>query len=132
AAHLRSGFGNLPPQSRVLIQVNDVAKNTNGNLWRASSTMVVEAPPLYADTTADLVVIGGCFTGNAAALEAARRGASVVLLEAETFGHGGSGPNVGLVNAGLWLPPLEVMKQIGQEAGLRLVNILAEAPKLVW
>lgn len=94
--------------------------------------MVVEAPPLKADKTADLVVIGGGFTGNAAALEAARRGASVVLLEAETIGHGGSGRNVGLVNAGLWLPPREVMKHLGQEPGLRLVNILAEAPKLVW
>lgn len=103
-----------------------------GNLWRASSTMTVEAPPLMADATADLVVIGGGFTGNAAALEAARRGASVVLLEAETFGHGGSGRNVGLVNAGLWLPPKDVVAQIGREPGLRLVSLLAEAPKLVW
>ena len=76
----------------------------NGNLWRASSDLQIAAPPLDADADVDLVVIGGGFTGNAAALEAARRGASVLLLEAETFGHGGSGRNVGLVNAGLWLP----------------------------
>jgi glycine/D-amino acid oxidase-like deaminating enzyme len=103
-----------------------------GNLWRASSTIVVEAPPLMSDTTVDLVVIGGGFTGNAAALEAARRGASVVLLEAETIGYGGSGRNVGLVNAGLWLSPREVMAEMGAQLGLRLVNILAGAPQLVW
>src|SRR5690606_24941965 len=101
-------------------------------LWRASSTVSVEAPPLAADARADLVIIGGGFTGNAAALEAARRGASVVLLEAETVGHGGSGRNVGLVNAGLWLPPQDVIKLMGREPGLRLVDILAQAPALVW
>ena len=94
--------------------------------------MDVEAPPLMADASADLVIIGGGFTGNAAALEAARRGASVVLLEAETFGHGGSGRNVGLVNAGLWLPPRDVMAQMGEDAGLKLVGLLADAPSLVW
>ncbi|MEZ5737811.1 MAG: FAD-dependent oxidoreductase [Novosphingobium sp.] len=78
------------------------------------------------------MIIGGGFTGNAAALEAARRGASVVLLEAETFGHGGSGRNVGLVNAGLWLPPHDVMAKMGREAGMKLVGLLAEAPQLVW
>lgn len=105
---------------------------TDGNLWRASSETSVETTPLVADAQADLIIIGGGFTGSAAALEAARRGASVLLLEAETIGHGGSGRNVGLVNAGLWLPPRDVMAQMGREPGLRLVNLLAEAPKLVW
>lgn len=109
-----------------------MASKASGNLWRASSSIMVEAPPLASSVTADLVIIGGGFTGNSAALEAARRGASVVLLEAETFGHGGSGRNVGLVNAGLWLPPQDVMKQMGEAAGLSLVNRLAGAPELVW
>lgn len=94
--------------------------------------MRVEAPPLTADAGADLVIIGGGFTGNAAALEAARRGASVIVLEGESVGHGGSGRNVGLINAGLWLPPRDVVAQMGQEAGLKLVGLLADAPKLVW
>lgn len=109
-----------------------MASKASGNLWRASSSIMVEAQPLASSVTADLVIIGGGFTGNSAALEAARRGASVVLLEAETFGHGGSGRNVGLVNAGLWLPPQDVMKQMGEAAGLSLVNRLAGAPELVW
>lgn len=105
---------------------------TMGNLWRASSVMKVEAPPLAEDKTADLVIIGGGFTGNSAALEARRRGAKVVLLEGETFGHGGSGRNVGLVNAGLWLPPMDVIKEMGEGAGHQLMAALAAAPKRVW
>lgn len=105
---------------------------SKGNLWRASSTVAISAPPLSADADADLVIIGGGFTGNAAALTAARRGARVVLLEAESFGHGGSGRNVGLVNAGLWLPPDEVIGLMGEGPGNRLMAALAQGPAKVW
>lgn len=102
------------------------------NLWRATARESFTAPPLDADRTVDLAVIGGGFTGCAAALEAARGGASVCLLEAETIGHGGSGRNVGLVNAGLWLPPDTVKAQMGDDAGNRLLATLAEAPARVF
>jgi glycine/D-amino acid oxidase-like deaminating enzyme len=92
----------------------------------------VNAAPLDRDLTVDLAVIGGGFTGNAAALEAARRGASVCLMEAETFGHGGSGRNVGLVNAGLWLPPDQIVAQMGEAAATQLINVLADAPARVF
>lgn len=88
--------------------------------------------PFEADASVDLAIVGGGFTGNAAALEAARRGASVCLLEAETLGHGGSGRNVGLVNAGLWLPPETVIAQMGEGPGRELVATLAEAPARVF
>lgn len=80
----------------------------------------------------DLAVIGGGFTGCAAALEAARAGAMVAVLEAETVGHGGSGRNVGLVNAGLWLPPETVKATLGAKAGGRLIAALAAAPDRVF
>lgn len=102
------------------------------NLWRASARESFSAPPLDADRTVDLAIIGGGFTGCAAALEAARQGASVCLVEAETIGHGGSGRNVGLVNAGLWLPPDTVRSQMGRDAGTKLLTTLAEAPSRVF
>lgn len=101
-------------------------------LWRDSTREGSDASPLARDMAVDLAVIGGGFTGTAAALEAARRGASVCLLEAEIIGHGGSGRNVGLVNAGLWLPPDTVVAQMGETAGRRLIEILGEAPKTVF
>lgn len=102
------------------------------NLWRASSRETFSAAPVSGDAACDLVILGGGFTGCAAALAAARDGASVCLLEAQTIGHGGSGRNVGLVNAGLWLPPETVTAQMGAEAGGRLVSVLSEAPARVF
>lgn len=80
----------------------------------------------------DLVVIGGGFTGCSAALHAAKSGARVVLLEAREIGHGGSGRNAGLVNAGLWLPPERVKKAIGRKPGERINAQLAKGPDLVF
>nr|WP_246525771.1 FAD-binding oxidoreductase [Thalassovita aquimarina] len=82
--------------------------------------------------TVDLAVIGGGFTGASAALEAATRGASVAVIEAAEFGSGGSGRNVGLVNAGLWLPPDKVVSQMGSGPGHRLLSTLAAGPERVF
>ena len=94
--------------------------------------MAFASEPLSADLLVDLAIVGGGFTGCAAALQAARDGASVCVLEAETIGHGGSGRNVGLVNAGLWLPPETVTAQMGKEPGERLISTLAKAPERVF
>lgn len=102
------------------------------NLWRTTARETFTAPPLDTHRTVDLAIIGGGFTGCAAALQAARDGASVCLLEAQTIGHGGSGRNVGLVNAGLWLPPDTVRAQMGDESGTKLLTTLAEAPSRVF
>ena len=105
---------------------------TEQNLWRMTAGADLRTSPLDEDASADLVVIGGGFTGCSAALHAAERGAKVRLLEAETIGHGGSGRNVGLVNAGLWMPPDEVEEKLGREAGAKLNAVLAAAPDLVF
>ncbi|OUM03705.1 hypothetical protein A8M77_04105 [Variovorax sp. JS1663] len=48
----------------------------------------------------DAAVIGGGLTGCSAALALAKKGARVVLLEAETIGHAASGRNGGMCNNG--------------------------------
>lgn len=102
------------------------------NLWRDTCAEEVSTPPPDRDASFDLIVIGGGFTGCAAALEAARAGASVCLLEGARIGHGGSGRNVGLVNAGLWLPPEDVIARMGRAAGTRLIEALGAAPERVF
>ncbi|MGB5705575.1 MAG: FAD-binding oxidoreductase, partial [Arenicellales bacterium] len=54
------------------------------------------------------------------------------VLEAQKIGYGGSGRNVGLVNAGLWLPPQNVRAQLGDAVGSRLLRLLGEAPAYVF
>lgn len=56
----------------------------------------------------------------------------MVLLEAGRVGDGGSGRNVGLVNAGLWLPPDTVAARLGPVAGEALNTALAAAPDRVF
>jgi len=109
-----------------------LASDARGNLWQADAREAIAAPPLAADAQADLAIIGGGFTGCSAALKAAEMGASVVLLEANSVGHGGSGRNVGLVNAGLWLPPDEVIKVLGEAEGTRLIEVLSRGPEMVF
>lgn len=102
------------------------------NLWSHSNAVDLDAGALAQDLQVDLTIIGGGFTGCSAALAAAKAGASVCLLEAETVAHGGSGRNVGLVNAGLWTPPRDIEKLLGKIAADRLNALLAAAPARVF
>ena len=102
------------------------------NLWENTSKEQELFPATPESQTADLLIIGGGFTGCSAALEAAKQGASVVLIECEKIGFGGSGRNVGLVNAGLWLPPKKINSILGKKQGEALISSLGSAPDLVY
>ena len=102
------------------------------NHWRNAAVEQVAFPPLTDNITVDLVVIGGGFTGLNAARVAAREGLRVCLIEANTIGHGGSGRNVGLVNAGLWLPPDQIKETLGDARGERLITDLGRGPDRVF
>lgn len=109
-----------------------LTSDLSSSLWHQTCQETPASEVLREETTADLAIIGGGYTGCAAALKAAELGASVRLVEAECFGHGGSGRNVGLANAGLWLPPEDINARLGAPAGTRLSRILAEAPDVVY
>lgn len=102
------------------------------NLWTETAGAPMAMAAIQEDVEADVAIVGGGFTGCAAALAAASAGASVRLLERERIGHGGSGRNVGLVNAGLWLAPDDVEGTLGEAAGRRLNTALADGPKTVF
>lgn len=102
------------------------------SLWSHTAPIRTDWPPLSEAITVDVVVIGGGFTGVSAAYHLAAGGASVALLEARTIGFGGSGRNVGLVNAGLWTPADQVEQKIGKDVGAHLNAQLADGPSGVF
>ena len=68
--------------------------------WHDTASAFTGAEPGPLPETTDVAVIGGGFTGLSAALALARRGASVVVLEADRVIGGASGRNGGHVNNG--------------------------------
>jgi len=79
-----------------------------------------------------VAIVGAGFTGLSAALHLAQGGASAAVVEAVDIGFGGSGRNVGLVNAGMWVMPSVLPDELGQEHGAKLLRQLSEAPALVY
>lgn len=101
-------------------------------LWEVTAPPAPETTAFSGRAEADVVVVGGGFTGFSTALHLAERGTRVVLLEGAEIGFGGSGRNVGLVNAGMWVMPDELPGALGEVYGGRLLALLGDAPRLVF
>jgi glycine/D-amino acid oxidase-like deaminating enzyme len=85
-----------------------------GESWYAAT--MVEAPPrpqLAVDLDVDLCVIGGGLAGLTTAREAARRGWSVVLLEAGRIAGSASGRNTGFVLPGFAAEADSLITRVG-------------------
>jgi glycine/D-amino acid oxidase-like deaminating enzyme len=94
-------------------------------------------PGLRGASDADLVVIGGGFSGLWAAMHATEQtGRRVVVLEAERVGHGASSRNGGFCDASLthglhngaahWPDELETLVRMGRENHQALLDTVAE------
>jgi L-pipecolate oxidase len=101
-------------------------------LWEATAPAAPPTSELDRDLHADVVVVGAGFTGCSAALHLSQRGVRTIVLEQHGIGFGGSGRNVGLVNAGMWVMPDELPRVLGPRHGERLLAQLGDAPSVVF
>ena len=101
------------------------------SLWDATSEEV-RPDPADLPESVDLAIVGGGYTGLSTALHAAQAGLSAHVIEANEIGHGGSGRNVGLVNAGVWMPPAQVRAALGPDYGPRFLRRFADGPAMVF
>ncbi|MCK1290517.1 MULTISPECIES: FAD-binding oxidoreductase [unclassified Bradyrhizobium] len=101
-------------------------------LWALTAPSAPDTVPLASDTAADVIVIGAGYTGLSSALHLAEGGARVAVLEASEIGFGGSGRNVGLVNAGMWVMPDTLPDTLGAPFGERLIEQLGRGPQKVF
>ena len=75
----------------------------------------------------DVAVIGGGFTGLAAARQLAKAGAKAVVLEADRVGSGASGRNGGQLNNGLAHSFLAAKAKLGAERAVALYRAFDDA-----
>jgi glycine/D-amino acid oxidase-like deaminating enzyme len=101
-------------------------------LWELTAPPAPPTSPLKGEVRADVAVVGCGYTGLSTALRLAEAGAKIAALEAVEIGFGGAGRNVGLVNAGLWLKPRDIIKRLGPDYGARILSLLGEAPAEVF
>jgi gamma-glutamylputrescine oxidase len=99
--------------------------------FAATANPFEPAPKLEGEMRADVVVIGGGFTGLSAALSAAERGFAVILLEAGRIGWGASGRNGGQMIPGFRKGLADLAKRYGPERARALFALSLEARTLV-
>jgi len=99
--------------------------------YAASANPFARQPQLEGDVTADLVVVGGGYTGLSAALHAAEAGFSVVLLEARRIGWGASGRNGGQMIPGLRWGTSDLLAELGATRTRDLLHLANSAADMV-
>lgn len=91
-------------------------------LWEVTAGPWPGFEPLRGEERCDVAVVGGGFTGLAAALALAAGGARVSLIEADTIGFRASGRNGGQVVPGLKPRADRIVATFGAERGRRMLD----------
>jgi gamma-glutamylputrescine oxidase len=88
-------------------------------------------PALSGPVECDVVIVGGGLAGLSTALQLARAGKSVTVLEAESVGFGASGRNGGFVSAGYATGGKDIARVAGKDAARRLHLLSAEGVEFI-
>lgn len=94
--------------------------NSDTSWYQASIPAPRPRIPLQGEQQVDVCIVGGGFTGLSAALELAKAGRTVALLEARHLGWGCSGRNGGQINPGLAADQATLERQVGTQAARAL------------
>ena len=86
---------------------------------------------LSFDLDVDIAIVGGGLAGLTVALEAARLGASVAVLEGRHVGWGASGHHLGTVMPGFGLPLADLIERVGFEDAQELWALSKEGADYV-
>lgn len=103
-------------------------KHTAYGYWLEEAGEVAALPQLVGERSADVMVIGGGYTGLWAAWQVKRLepNASVVLLEGDVCGRGPSGRNGGFCNS-MWFSLPNMRRRWGSKGGLAVARAARDA-----
>jgi glycine/D-amino acid oxidase-like deaminating enzyme len=103
-------------------------KHTAHGYWLEEAGEVAPVPELVGDVSADVLVVGGGYTGMWAAwwVKRLEPEARVVLLESEICGFGPSGRNGGFCNV-MWFSLPNMRQRWGDAGGLAVARASREA-----
>lgn len=102
------------------------------SLWADTAPARALAPPLTGVAETDVAIIGAGFTGLSAAIEAARRGAAVTVLEGRAVGWGASGRNNGQVIPTLTSAEPDLWVRRYGTAGERMVRLIGNSASILF
>lgn len=113
-----------------LKKIDDLPEHTT-SYYAATANWQTDYPALENDIEADVVVVGGGFTGVNTAVELAERGYSVVLLEANRISWGATGRNGGQIIGGIGHDPERFEKHIGKDGVKAIYQMGIEARDII-
>lgn len=99
--------------------------------YQATANRNISTQALGGDVAADVVVIGAGYTGLSAALELAKAGFKVVVLEAQTVGFGASGRNGGQICTGFSPGQSRLEAQLSKADAKRCFDMAEESKRLI-
>jgi glycine/D-amino acid oxidase-like deaminating enzyme len=99
--------------------------------WHSTMPKLPDRAGRDLPDAADVVVIGGGYTGLAAARKLAQQGQKVAVLEANTLGWGASTRNGGIAHPGYKWGPAALVKRYGHELATTMFRETVEATDLL-